>query len=147
MKMNKLMISNRVLEAVKTHLEVSAPYVAGGFLFGRPIGEKSSTEITDFKPALNIVEGIPNQFFYSQYDFKQSGQHAQKRNQRISGIYASISSKVYDLDKLFMNDLDQSNYFLVGIIQGNELVSVDTYYRDAGKLEKCSINVVEALEV
>ena len=43
--------------------------------------------------------------------------------------------------------LSKAPIFLVGIIQGNELVGVDTYYKDAGKLEKCSINVVEAIEV
>ena len=145
MNMNKLMISNRVLDSIKTHLEVSAPYVAGGFFLANPT--KDQTEVVDFKPALNIIDGIPNQFLYSSEDFELTTVLGQQRALQVSGIYASVSSKEYTPEQLFINKAENNTYYLVGVIQNNELVAVDAYYYTADVFNKCSLAMVEALEV
>ena len=145
--MNKLMISNRVLDSIKTHLEVSAPYVAGGFFLGNPKKDEGQADVIDFKPALNIVDGIPNQFLYSTEDLELMKVFADQRNLNITGIYASVSSKEYKPTQLFVNKAQESTYYLVGVIQNNELVSVDAYFYVHGAFAKCSIGMVEALEV
>lgn len=143
--MNKLVISNRVLDSIKTHLEVSAPYVAGGFFLADPI--KYQAEVVDFKPALNIIDGIPNQFLYSSEDFELTTVLGQQRALLISGIYASVSSKDYAPEQLFINKGESNTYYLVGVIQNNELVAVDAYYYASDAFNKCSLAMVEALEV
>ena len=145
MNMNKLMISNRVLDSIKTHLEVSAPYVAGGFFLANPT--KDQAEVVDFKPALNIIDGIPNQFLYSSEDFDLTIVLGQQRALEVSGIYASVSSKDYAPEQLFINKAENNTYYLVGVIQNNELVAVDAYYYTADAFNKCSLAMVEALEV
>jgi hypothetical protein len=147
MNMNKLMISNRVLESIKTHLEVSAPYVAGGFLFSNTPSDTKNTEVNDVKPTLNVVEGIPNQFHYSLEEYTIEQLLASEKAQSIIGFYASVYTKEYDLAHLFLNSSAINTYYLVGVIQGNELVGIDTYVKQKDEFIRCSVVVSEATEV
>ena len=138
--MHKLQMTKRLSDAIKTHIEASAPYVAGGFLFGH--GE----DILDFAPALNIVEGLPENFEFDEEDFERASEVANKRDMDPIGLYSSCSSKIYELNDLFVNNLPVNSFLLVGITQNAELIDLELYYHTEQGVESSEISIVEVQE-
>lgn len=147
MNMKKLSMTNRTLDAIKTHLEVSAPYAAGGFLLGTSNHSNQQAEVIDFVPALNVIEGMPNTFKYNSGDLSTVESIAQARDLEVIGFYASKNSASISLDELFVNERRLGAVYLIATLAKNELTKVDLICSGSEDVEPCSLLISEALAV
>ena len=142
--MHKLQITKRLSDAIKLHMEASAPYVAGGFLFGSL--DTSLVDVQDFAPALNVVDGLPEHFEFDREDFERASEVAQKRNMDSIGFYSSCPNSSMDLDALFINELPSNTFLLVGITNNAELVKLEVYYKGREETTACELSIAEVQE-
>ncbi len=142
--MHKLQITKRLSDAIKTHMEGSAPYVAGGFLFGQIASD--IVDVQDFAPALNVVEGLPEHFEFDREDFERASEVAQKRNMEPVGFYSSCPKDAFDMDDLFVNMLPDNFFLLIGFTTDTELVKLEVYLKEEGTTTECDLSLVEVQE-
>ena len=139
--MHKLQMTKRLTDAIQTHMEGTAPYVAGGFLFGQ--GE----EVQEFAPALNVVNGLPDHFEFDVEDLDRASDLAAKRNMEAIGFYCSCPKKAFDLSTLFVNELPKQCFLLVGLTEDVELSDFEVYFKGEEGVTLSEFSLAEIQEI